>query len=69
VPGHPGITAQLDPADGLALVRYVGALHRAATLDELGRTFAAGFGRLIAVPMFGFNVVHPAAPVCATTSR
>ena len=59
MPGHPGTTAQLDPADGFALVRFVGALHRAATLDELGRTFAAGFGRLTAFPMFGFNVVHP----------
>jgi hypothetical protein len=59
-------TAQaLEPAAPLhstgefPLVRFVQALHRCGTLDQLGRTFAAGFGRQLAVPMFGFNVVHP----------
>ena len=40
-------------------MRFVQALNGCRTLDQLGRTFTAGFGRLLAVPMFGFNVVHP----------
>ena len=51
--------ALLHPACELPLVRFVQALHRCTTLDQLGRVFAAGFGRLMALPMYGFNVVHP----------
>lgn len=49
----------LHPAAGLPLLQFVQAIRRCTTLDELGRAFTAGFGRLLAVPMFGFNVVHP----------
>ena len=49
----------LHPTGELPLVRFVQALHRGSTLDQLGRTFLAGFGRVLGVPMFGFNVVHP----------
>jgi DNA-binding CsgD family transcriptional regulator len=48
----------IDPA-GLPFLRFVQALRRCTSLEELGRAFTAGFGRLLAVPMFGFNVVHP----------
>ena len=55
--GRMESTAQaLEP---LPLMRFVQALHGCQTLDQLGRTFTAGFGRLMAVPMFGFNVVDP----------
>jgi hypothetical protein len=57
--------ALLHPAFELPLVRFVQALHRCTTLDQLGRAFAAGFGRLMALPMYGFNVVHP----CSTRLR
>ena len=40
-------------------MRFASALHRCTTLEQLGRAFAAGFGRMLAVPMYGFNVVEP----------
>jgi DNA-binding CsgD family transcriptional regulator len=52
-------TAPLHPAGELPLMQFVQALYRCASLEQLGRSFAAGFGRLTAVPMYGFNVVDP----------
>jgi GAF domain-containing protein len=52
-------TASLHPAGELPLMQFVQALYRCESLEQLGRSFAAGFGRLMAVPMYGFNVVDP----------
>jgi hypothetical protein len=40
-------------------LRFIGELHRCSTLDELARVFCTGFGRVLDVPMYGFNVVQP----------
>ena len=40
-------------------LRFIGELHRCTTLDELVRVFSTGFGRVLDVPMYGFNVVQP----------
>jgi DNA-binding CsgD family transcriptional regulator len=41
-------------AGGAALVGFARTLADASTLDELEGAFRAGFGRLMATPMFGF---------------
>jgi DNA-binding CsgD family transcriptional regulator len=46
-------------AEDLPMLRFVQALLRCPSLDQLGQAFATGFGRLMAVPMYGFNVVEP----------
>jgi len=49
-------------ADAAALVRFARALSEAEHVDQLGRAFAAGFGRLLGVPMYGFYAVEPGSP-------
>jgi DNA-binding CsgD family transcriptional regulator len=46
-----------EEAGGIALVRFTEALCAAPSLPELERRFAAGLGPLMAVPMYGFNVL------------
>src|SRR4051794_29970499 len=48
-----------DEPDGLALVRFAQAVGAASSLDQLDRIFLNGFGRLIDVSMYGFNLVDP----------
>jgi DNA-binding CsgD family transcriptional regulator/GAF domain-containing protein len=50
VPGH-------DEAGGAALVRFAQALSASSSLEELDRTFVRGFGLVMAVPMYGFNLL------------
>jgi GAF domain-containing protein len=50
------------PAGAAELVRFTRAVSEASTLDRLGRTFAAGFGRLVGVPMYGFYALEPGTP-------
>lgn len=52
VPSH-------EDAGAASLVRFAQALGRASTLEELGRRFVTGFGSLMAVPMYGFNLLDP----------
>ena len=47
-----------DTSDSAALVRFTGALCVADEIVQLERGFA-GFGRLLSVPMYGFNLLKP----------
>jgi DNA-binding NarL/FixJ family response regulator len=49
-----------EEAGGTASVRFAQSLSSASTFEELERAFARGFGRLMAVPMYGFKVLDPA---------
>ena len=44
----------------VALIRFAEKLSSATDLAELQQTFLSGFGRLMAVSMWGFNVIDPA---------
>ena len=48
-----------DQAGAVELVRFVHSLSEASTVQELERSFLAGFPRLIDVPMFGYKIVDP----------
>jgi len=54
VPGY-------DAQGGLDLVRFAQALSGSSNLDELERRFIAGFGRLMAVPMYALYIFDPQA--------
>ena len=41
------------------LVRFVGSLSAARNLDELRRSFASGFPRVLNAPMYGYDLVDP----------
>ena len=58
----PGGEAFAGSAEGAALLRFTRAILSAKQLDQLGRAFAAGFGRLIGVPMYGFYALEPDSP-------
>src|SRR4051794_11704722 len=60
---HPPYTA-----GELPVMRFVQALFRCRSLDALGHAFAAGFGRVMTVPMYGYNVIDPGtARLCHTS--
>ena len=40
-------------------MRFAGRLAGATSLDQLERRFLAGFGRLMGVDIWGYNVVDP----------
>ena len=48
--------------EGAPLVRFTRAISAAQHLDQLGRAFRAGFGRLLGVPMYGFYALEPGSP-------
>jgi DNA-binding CsgD family transcriptional regulator len=47
---------------GMALVRFARMLADTSTLDELEGAFRAGFGRLMAAPMYGFYALDTDRP-------
>jgi DNA-binding CsgD family transcriptional regulator/GAF domain-containing protein len=49
-------------AGGIALVRFARTLADASTLKELEGAFRAGFGRLMAAPMYGFYALNADRP-------
>jgi GAF domain-containing protein len=49
-------------AGGVALVRFARTLADASTLAELEGAFRAGFGRLMAAPMYGFYALNGDGP-------
>jgi DNA-binding NarL/FixJ family response regulator len=48
-----------EPADGFELVRFARSLSSAASLEQLERRFLAGFGRLLGVPMYAYDLADP----------
>lgn len=53
-------------AHGAKLVRFAQSLSAASSLEQLRRSFLAGFGRVMGVPMYGYDLVDPATgrPTC-----
>ena len=49
----------LDPAGSIGLVRFVESLVAASNLAQLERRFLAGFGRVMGVEMYSFDLVDP----------
>jgi DNA-binding CsgD family transcriptional regulator/GAF domain-containing protein len=49
-------------AGGVALVGFARTLADASTLEELEGAFRAGFGRLMATPMYGFYALDAGGP-------
>jgi DNA-binding NarL/FixJ family response regulator len=59
-----------ERAGGVDLVRFARSLSAAGSHDQLRRTFLAGFGRLLGVPMYGYALVDPTgAPVCVANGN
>ena len=52
-------------------MRFAQSLSAASSLDELERSFVAGFGRLLDVPMYGYDLVDPDTghPTCMATAN
>jgi DNA-binding CsgD family transcriptional regulator len=44
----------LEPAE---LLRFVHLLHSASTLEQLERRFLTGFGRIVGMPLYGFDLL------------
>jgi DNA-binding CsgD family transcriptional regulator len=58
---HPG---------GVEVVRFVRSLSTASSLEQLRRSFLAGFGRLLGVPMYGYALVDSTGyPTCVATGN
>lgn len=49
-------------AEGPELLRFARGMSEAPTLEALERVFAARFGRLLGVPMYGFYALEPDSP-------
>jgi DNA-binding NarL/FixJ family response regulator len=48
-----------DPARSIGLVHFVESLVGASNLEQLERRFLAGFGRVMGVEMYSFDLVDP----------
>jgi DNA-binding CsgD family transcriptional regulator len=64
---HPGS----DPAGGIELVRFAQSLCSAPSPRELGRKFRAGFGRVMGVEIYGYDLVDPQTgrPSCVVAAN
>jgi DNA-binding CsgD family transcriptional regulator len=59
-----------EQAGGVDLVRFARSLSAAGSHHQLRRTFLAGFGRLLGVPMYGYALVDPTGvPVCVANGN
>jgi DNA-binding CsgD family transcriptional regulator len=47
-------------AGGVEVVRFAQSVSRASSLEHLERIFIAGFGPLMGVPMYGYDLIDPA---------
>jgi DNA-binding CsgD family transcriptional regulator/GAF domain-containing protein len=58
-------------SEGLALAGFAEALCASSTLEEVERTFLAGFGRLIDASIYGYDLVDPTtgSPSCIATAN
>lgn len=48
-----------ERAPGARLVRFAQSLFSASSLEQLERGFLAGFGRVMGVPVYGYDLVDP----------
>jgi DNA-binding CsgD family transcriptional regulator/GAF domain-containing protein len=51
--------AAREPAEGFELVRFAQSLSGSASLEQLERRFLSGFGPLLGVQMYGYDLVDP----------
>jgi DNA-binding CsgD family transcriptional regulator len=59
-----------EEAGGVALVRFARSLSAATSHEQLKRTFLAGFGPLLSVPMFGYALVDSSgSPTCVANGN
>jgi DNA-binding CsgD family transcriptional regulator len=59
-----------EQTGGVELVRFAKSLSAAASHDQLRRTFLAGFGRLLGVPMYGYALVDSTgSPTCVANGN
>jgi hypothetical protein len=59
------------PSREVELVRFVGSLCTATSLEQLERRFVAGFARVTDAPMYGYDLVDPQTgrPSCIATAN
>jgi DNA-binding NarL/FixJ family response regulator len=58
-------------AGGIELVRFAQSLSSASSFDHLERRFLAGFGRLMGIAMYGYDLIDPITerPTCIATAN
>jgi DNA-binding CsgD family transcriptional regulator len=59
-----------EQSGGVEVVRFARSLSAASSLAQLRRTFLAGFGRLLGVPMYGYALVDSTGvPTCVANGN